>query len=44
VDNANVQLGVPALGNVDDDATLELPVHPLPSDEGDDNDILITVK
>lgn len=44
IDSALTQLGIPELGDADGDSTLGLPVACLPSDEGDDNDIIITVK
>ncbi len=44
VDSSRTELGVPKLGDADDIATMELPVTLLPSDAGDDNDLIITVK
>lgn len=44
IDASKVQLGIPELGDADGVSTLGLPVSCLPSDEGDDNDLIITVK
>jgi hypothetical protein len=44
LDASKVQLGIIELGDADGDATMGFPVACLPADEGDDNDLIITVK
>lgn len=44
LDSANTQLGIIELGDADDISTMTIPVTCLPSDEGDDNDLILTVK
>jgi len=44
LDASRAELGLIKLGNTDGISTLEMPVTLLPSDEGDDNDLIITVK